>query len=140
MKHITLGRARQPQPRAPAQPKGPSPAAGAWRAGAGQHTLQGSAWARATVVAAAVLIAAHGLIHLMGVVLLWRIGEPGQLRYADAVPAPGSTAGYLVGGLWLVAAMLFVASAILLAAGRSTWRRRPIPARPSPRARHRASS
>ena len=79
-------------------------------------------WARAAVTAAAVVIAAHGLVHLMGVALLWKLGEPGQLRYADAVPAPGSTAGYLVGGLWLVAAAAFVVAAVLLAARRASWR------------------
>jgi hypothetical protein len=73
------------------------------------------------VIATAVVIAAHGLVHLMGVSLLWKLGEPGQLRYADAVPAPGTVAGELAGGLWLLAAVLFVTAAILLATGRS-WR------------------
>jgi len=68
------------------------------------------------------VIAAHGLIHLMGVALLWKLGEVGQLRYADAVPAPDTAAGYVAGGLWLVAAVLFVAAAVLLAAGRAAWR------------------
>jgi hypothetical protein len=68
------------------------------------------------------VIAAHGLVHLMGVALQWKLGEPGRLRYADAVPAPGSTAGYLVGGLWLAAAAAFVVAAVLLAAGRASWR------------------
>ena len=72
--------------------------------------------------AAAVVIAAHGLVHLMGVALLWKLGEPGQLHYADAEPAPGSTAGYLVGSLWLAAALLFVIAAVLLAARRASWR------------------
>jgi hypothetical protein len=49
--------------------------------------------ARLAAVAAAVVIAAHGLAHLMGVALLWKLGEPGKLRYADVVPAAGSTAG-----------------------------------------------
>lgn len=79
-------------------------------------------WARLAVIAAAVVIAAHGLIHLMGVALLWKLGQVSQLRYATAVPAPGSTAGYLAGGLWLVAAVLFVTAAALLAAGRAAWR------------------
>jgi hypothetical protein len=77
---------------------------------------------RLAVIAAAVVVAAHGLVHLMGVALLWKLGEPGQLRYAYAVPAPGAAAGYLVGGLWLVAALLFVAAAVLLVGGRSAWR------------------
>ncbi len=74
-------------------------------------------WARLAVIAAAVVMAAHGLVRLMGVALLWKLGEPGGLRYADAVPAPGSAAGYVVGGLWLVAAVLFVTTGVLLAAG-----------------------
>ena len=80
------------------------------------------AWARVAVIATAVVIAAHGLVHLMGVSLLWKLGEPGQLRYADAVPAPGTVAAELAGGLWLLAAVLFVAAAILLVAGRAAWR------------------
>jgi hypothetical protein len=79
-------------------------------------------WARLTVVAAAVVIAMHGLLHLMGVALLWKLGQPGGLRYADAVPAPGSAAAYVVGGLWLLAAVLFVAAAVLLMARRAAWR------------------
>jgi hypothetical protein len=77
--------------------------------------------ARLAAVAAAVVIAAHGLAHLMGVALLWKPGEPGKLRYADVVPAAGSTAGYLAGALWLVAAALLVTAAALLATGRA-WR------------------
>jgi hypothetical protein len=79
------------------------------------------AWARVAVIAAAVVIAAHGLVHLIGVSLLWQLGEPGQLRYADAVPAPGSAAAEVIGGLWLLAAVLFVMAAVLLATGRA-WR------------------
>jgi hypothetical protein len=78
-------------------------------------------WARVAVTAIAVVIAAHGLVHLMGVSLLWKLGEPGQLRYANAVPPPGTVVGCLAGGLWLVAALLFVMAAVLLAAGRP-WR------------------
>ena len=63
------------------------------------------------------VIGVHGLLHLMGVALLWKPGQPGQLRYAGAVPAPGSPGEYLVGGPWLVVALLFVAAASLLAAG-----------------------
>jgi hypothetical protein len=77
--------------------------------------------ARLAVIAAAVVIGAHGLVHLMGVALLWKLGQPGQLHYADAVPAPGSVAGYVVGGLWLIAAVLFVGAAVLLVAGRAAW-------------------
>ena len=80
------------------------------------------AWAQVAVIATAVVIAAHGLVHLMGVSLLWKLGQPGQLRYADAVPAPGTVAAELAGGLWLLAAVLFVTAAILLLAGRAAWR------------------
>jgi hypothetical protein len=80
------------------------------------------AWTRLAVITTAVVIAAHGLVHLMGVSLLWKLGEPGQLRYADAVPTPGTAAGELAGGLWLLAAVLFVTAAILLVAGRAAWR------------------
>jgi len=79
-------------------------------------------WVRVAVVAGAPVIAAHGLVHLIGVAVLWKLGEPGQLRYADAEPAPESTAGYLVGSLWLAAALLFVIAAFLLAARRPSWR------------------
>lgn len=79
-------------------------------------------WVRAAAAGAAVIIAGHGLVHLMGVALLWKLGQPGALRYADAVPTAGSTAAYVVGALWLVAAILFVAAAVLLALGRPAWR------------------
>jgi hypothetical protein len=55
----------------------------------------------------------------MGVSLLCQLGEPGQLRYA--VPVPGTAAAEVVGGLWLLAAVLFVTAAILLVTGRA-WR------------------
>ena len=79
-------------------------------------------WARAAVVGGAVVIAAHGLVHLMGVALLWKLGEPGELDYAGAEPAPGTATGYLVGSLWLAAALLFVIAAVLLAVRRASWR------------------
>jgi hypothetical protein len=89
---------------------------------AGRTAPGRSAWAWAAVLAAALVLAGHGLVHLMGVALLWKLGEPGPLRYSDAAPAPGSTAGYLVGGLWLAATVLFVLAAALLVARRAEWR------------------
>jgi hypothetical protein len=71
----------------------------------------------------AIVLAAHGLVHLMGVSLLWRLGEPGELSYADAVPDPGTALGYLVGAVWLLAAAVLVAAAVLLLGSRSAWRR-----------------
>lgn len=73
-------------------------------------------------VALAVLLAAHGLVHAMGVALLWRLGEPGSLRYADAHPTLGSTAALWVGAGWLLAGLLFVMAAALVLARRSWWR------------------
>lgn len=74
---------------------------------------------RVALPAAALVLAAHGLIHLMGVALLWRIGEPGELRYTDVWPAAGSTPGFVVGALWLAAAALFVVAAVLVVQRRS---------------------
>jgi hypothetical protein len=67
------------------------------------------------------LLAAHGAIHGMGVALLWRWAEPGTLRYADAVPAPGSALGYLAGLAWLVAGVGFIVGAWRLAHHDRRW-------------------
>ncbi len=71
---------------------------------------------------AAVVLVVHGLVHLMGVALLWRWGQPGGLRYADVHPEAGSTAATIVGVVWLVALLLFLITAALLATGRPAWR------------------
>lgn len=73
-------------------------------------------------VLAAVVLTIHGLVHLMGVALLWRWGEPGELRYGDVRPEAGSTAAVVVGALWLLAVLLFMVTAALLAADRPAWR------------------
>lgn len=73
------------------------------------------------VVVALVLIG-HGLIHVMGFVLFLRLGEPGDLRYAGALPEPGTLAGTTVGILWLATAGVFLASAVFLLAARPRWR------------------
>ena len=72
--------------------------------------------------AAATVLAGHGLIHLLGVALLWRWGQPGELRYDDVSPAAGSLPGVIVGGVWLAATLLFLVTAVLLLAGRPAWR------------------
>lgn len=64
----------------------------------------------------------HGLIHLMGVQLLWKLGQPGELRYAEMSPVPGSAAGLAVGVVWLASTVLFVLAAWLLITGRARWR------------------
>jgi hypothetical protein len=73
------------------------------------------------IVVALVLIG-HGLIHVMGFVLFLRLGEPGDLRYSGALPEPGTLAGTAAGILWLAAAGVFLASAVLLLAARPLWR------------------
>ncbi|MGY1821151.1 hypothetical protein [Geodermatophilus sp. SYSU D00079] len=72
--------------------------------------------------AAALVLAGHGLIHLLGVALLWRWGQPGELRYDDVSPAPGPLPGMIVGGLWLAATLLFLLTAVLLVGGSPAWR------------------
>ncbi len=72
---------------------------------------------------AGLVLIAHGLVHLMGTALQWQIAELGELRYADAVPLPGSPAGITAGAVWLAAAVLFLIAGSLLSSGRSTWRR-----------------
>ena len=72
-------------------------------------------------VAAAVL-AGHGALHLMGVALLWRLAQPGTLRYADVLPAAGPGVRTVVGAAWLAASVVLVVAAALVLAGRSAWR------------------
>ena len=72
--------------------------------------------------AAATVLAGHGLIHLLGVALLWRWGQPGELRYDDVSPAAGSLPGMIVGGVWLAVTLLFLLTAVLVLVGRPTWR------------------
>lgn len=63
---------------------------------------------RAWYVTAGVLVVVHGLIHLMGVVLLLELGEPGDLTYAAARPEPGTALGIGFAALWALATVLFV--------------------------------
>ncbi|MHA6794251.1 hypothetical protein ACVGVM_12200 [Pseudonocardia bannensis] len=67
-------------------------------------------------------MAGHGLLHLLGVVLLWGLAEPGALRFADNVPPAGSPVGALAGAGWLAATALFVLAAGLLSVRRRSWR------------------
>jgi hypothetical protein len=70
---------------------------------------------------AAIFIALHGAVHLMGVALLWKLAEPGGLQYADAVPTPGTAAGYLVGFGWLLAGATLVVTAWTLVMRKPVW-------------------
>ncbi len=61
------------------------------------------------------------------VALLWRRGEPGELRYDDVSPAAGWLPGMIVGGVWLAATLLFLLIGDLVepgqraAGGRRIW-------------------
>ena len=77
---------------------------------------------RTAELAGAVVLAGHGLIHLIGVALLWRLGETAELSYADARPAPGSDWALAVGGVWLLATALFLTAAVLLLGHSARWR------------------
>lgn len=59
----------------------------------------------------ALLLLLHGLVHLMGVALTWKLGEPGALRYEDVTLEPGSLPALALGVGWLVATALFVVGA-----------------------------
>lgn len=92
------------------------------RAAAPHPTRPRSGLARAAAVIVALFLVAHGAVHAMGMALLWKLGEPGQLRYADAVPIPGTVGGYLAGVGWLAAGALLITTAGLLLARRRAWR------------------
>jgi hypothetical protein len=99
-----------------------APAARLGRAPLDRAPLGRAPLGRALGVAGAVVLAGHGLIHLLGVALYWRLGETGELRYADARPEPGSLWGLLAGGVWLLATALFLATAVLLLRRSAAWR------------------
>jgi len=67
-------------------------------------------------IPAAAVLAAHGAIHLMGVVLLWHVAQPGGLHYSDMHPAPSSAAGFVVGPLRPVTAGVSAAGIVVDAA------------------------
>lgn len=75
----------------------------------------------ALLIPAAIVIAAHGVIHVMGAVVLWRLGEPGDLTYADMSPEVGSWTAIPAGFVWIAAALVFVVAAVGLLARRRSW-------------------
>ncbi len=79
--------------------------------------------ARALRRAGALLLAAHGAVHLMGVSLLWRLGQPGELRYGDVLAGAGSAVRFLAGAAWLATALVLLLAAHRLLTGRPSWRR-----------------
>jgi hypothetical protein len=72
-------------------------------------------------VCSAAVLAIHGAVHAMGVALLWELGQPGSLRYADAAPTPGTAWAIVVGGLWALAGLLFITAGVMLAMARHEW-------------------
>jgi hypothetical protein len=76
---------------------------------------------RLAQLAGAAVLVAHGAIHAMGVALLWELGEPGTLTYAEANPTPGTGAAIVVGALWALAGLLLILSGVMLAMGRREW-------------------
>ncbi len=67
----------------------------------------------------ALLLVAHGAVHAMGALLLWQLGEPGSLTYADATPEAGTVAGFVAGLAWVIGGGLFMVAGIRLAQRRS---------------------
>lgn len=61
---------------------------------------------------AGAVLAGHGLLHVIGVVLLLGLGEPGTLSYADARPEPGTVLAVAFAGLWALAGLLFLEAAL----------------------------
>ena len=76
---------------------------------------------RLAELAGAVALAGHGLIHLIGVALLWQLGETADLAEVDVRPAPGSGWGLAVGGIWMLATALFLTAAVLLLRRSARW-------------------
>lgn len=80
-------------------------------------------------LAGAAVIIGHGLIHLMGTMLLWHLGRPGDLQYGDMVPGTQSSIAILLGASiatlagteWLAAAVVFVAAGIALIIRQRIW-------------------
>ncbi|MCW2678835.1 MAG: hypothetical protein JWM62_236 [Frankiales bacterium] len=72
--------------------------------------------------AGAAVLAGHALVHLMGVALLWRLGQPGALRYADVLPGAGAATRAIAGAVWLSATLVLLLAARLLLDGRRSWR------------------
>lgn len=76
---------------------------------------------RLAQLAGAVALAGHGLIHLIGVALLWQLGETAGLALGDVRPTPGSGWGLAVGGVWLLVTALFLTAAVLLLRRSARW-------------------
>lgn len=60
----------------------------------------------------------HGLIHGMGVALLLRLAEPGDLTYAVARPEPGTSLAVVFAILWALAGASFLVAGSHLIRGR----------------------
>jgi len=72
----------------------------------------------------AVTLIAHGLVHLIGFVVPWRIATLDGFPYRADVLSDveiGSSGVKVLGILWLLAAIGFVAVGVALLAGQSWW-------------------
>lgn len=77
---------------------------------------------RASALLVAAFFALHGLAHLVGIKGIWGIGEEATntATYLAGVD-PQSSIYVVLGGVWLVAAVLFIVAAIGLVVRRSWW-------------------
>jgi hypothetical protein len=67
----------------------------------------------------------HGLIHIMGFAATWQLGQFSAVSRTPMVPsglAGGSMAVLLLGVLWLVAALAFLAAAVGVTFRAAWWR------------------
>jgi len=69
----------------------------------------------------AAVMVVHGLIHAMGVAVLFELGEPGDLTYADSVLEPGSAPALAAGTAWALAGLAFLVAGALLVARAPAW-------------------
>ncbi len=71
-------------------------------------------------LAVGVVIGGHGLLHLIGTILLWRLGQVGDLHYGDMLPSAPPWVTAFAGAEWLAAATVFIAAGIALIIGRDS--------------------
>ncbi|MCL4562303.1 MAG: hypothetical protein M1281_17035 [Chloroflexi bacterium] len=80
---------------------------------------------RTLTIVLIVITTLHGLIHLMGLVAYWPLGKIASLPYKTVLLGGrlevGASGMRFFSLLWLLAALGFVAAAVLLALGRDLW-------------------
>ena len=74
----------------------------------------------------AIVLIAHGIAHLPGFLVPWRLTRPADMPYKTTLLAGRVDVGNggirVVGALWLVAALAFVAAGIAALTGLLPWR------------------